>query len=151
MGNVIKGFREFITRGNVIDLAVAVVIGAAFTAVVAALTDNILNPVIAALGPSDAAGLGFQITDNPATFVDLGAVIAAAINFLLVAAIIYFVFVLPMNTYREKRAAGAEDEPAAPPDDVLLLQEIRDLLRAQQSLTAGSPPHAAGPGPTPEA
>jgi large conductance mechanosensitive channel len=127
---MLKGFRDFITRGNVIDLAVAVVIGAAFTALVGAFTAAIITPTLAALGGADAAGLGFELRPgNPATFVDLGAVIGAIITFLLTAAIVYFVFVAPMNTFNEhrKRKLGITDDEEVPAD-VALLTEIRDLL-----------------------
>lgn len=127
-----QGFKEFIMRGNVIDLAVAVVIGGAFTAIVTAFSDNLINPLIAALGGSDVSGLGFHIlADNPATFLDFGAVITAAINFLLIAAVVYFVIVAPMNKLNELMAAKRgipQDEEDPAPTDVELLTEIRDLL-----------------------
>ena len=128
---VLKGFKDFIMRGNVIDLAVAVVIGSAFTAIVTAFSNNLINPLIAVLGGADIQGFGIQlIPDNPATFVDFGAVITATINFLIVAAIVYFIFVAPMNKMKEyqKRKAGTEDKPNIP-EDIALLTEIRDLLR----------------------
>lgn len=131
---MLKGFRDFILRGNVIDLAVAVVIGAAFTALVTVLGAAIINPVLAAFGGADSIGLGFYLqADNPATFVDLGAVISAAIVFVITAAVVYFVFVAPMNTLNErrKRRLGiAEDEET--PADIALLTEIRDLLARRE-------------------
>jgi large conductance mechanosensitive channel len=125
---VLKGFREFITKGNVIDLAVAVVIGAAFTQVVNAVVQWLVTPLIAAI-------FGQPNLDNVATFTingaqfSIGAILTAVINFLLVAAAVYFVLIAPLNKYRELRAEGAEDEPQAPPEDLLVLQEIRDLIR----------------------
>lgn len=128
---MLKGFKDFILRGNVIDLAVAVVIGAAFGAVVTAFTEKLLNPLIASLGGAKADGLGFYIRPgNKATFMDFGAVITAAVNFLLVAAVVYFVIVLPMNKLSEMRKKGEEPEPEAPSEEVLLLTEIRDSLKA---------------------
>jgi large conductance mechanosensitive channel len=125
---VIKGFRDFITRGNVIDLAVAVVIGAAFTKVIDAVVAGIISPLIAAIfGQPNLDNVG-TFTINGADF-SIGVVLTAAINFLLVAAAVYFVLVAPMNAYREMRARGEEEEPEAPPDDLLVLQEIRDLIR----------------------
>lgn len=129
---MLKGFRDFIMRGNVIDLAVAVVIGGAFTAIVTAFSDNLINPLIAALGGAEVNGLGFRVlTDNEATFMDFGAVITAAINFLLIAAVVYFVIVAPMNKLKEiqeaRRGIGQDEEDVAP-TDVELLTEIRDLL-----------------------
>jgi large conductance mechanosensitive channel len=128
---MIKGFKDFIMRGNVVDLAVAVVIGAAFATVVKSFTDSIIQPLITALGGSGKnASFGFQIRSaNPKTIVDFGAVISAAINFAIVAAVVYFLIVVPMNLLQERRRRGEEPEPAAPAEDILLLQEIRDLLR----------------------
>ncbi|MFI7115861.1 large-conductance mechanosensitive channel protein MscL [Amycolatopsis sp. NPDC049868] len=129
-----KGFKDFLMRGNVVDLAVAVVIGAAFTAIVTAFTNGLIKPLINAIGGSDAAkGLGFNIlSENDATFMDFGGVINAAINFVLVAAVVYFVIVLPVKHVQERRKRGEEAGPAEP-TDVELLTEIRDLLRAQQN------------------
>ncbi|GAA0366105.1 large conductance mechanosensitive channel protein MscL [Actinoallomurus spadix] len=133
---MLKGFKDFISRGNVIELAVAVVIGTAFTAIVTAVTKGVIQPIINALGGANAAqGLGFRVwPHNPSTFVDLGAVINAAINFLLVAAVLYFLFILPMNELRERRKRGEEPGPAEPAD-VELLREIRDLLRERLDAT----------------
>lgn len=126
-----KGFREFILRGNVVDLAVAVVIGAAFATIVTAFTASIIQPLINAIAPPGAGGLGVQVVaGNASTYVDFAAVITAAINFLLVAAIVYFAIVLPLNTLKERRMRGEEVGPAEP-TDVELLTEIRDLLRAR--------------------
>jgi large conductance mechanosensitive channel len=134
---MLQGFKEFIMRGNVIDLAVAVVIGGAFTAIVTAFSDNLINPLIAALGGSDVSGLGFHvIADNPATFLDFGAVITAAINFLLIAAVVYFVIVAPMNKLNEiaaRKRGIPQDEEEPVPADVELLTEIRDLLSTRQA------------------
>ncbi|MCU0301376.1 MAG: large conductance mechanosensitive channel protein MscL [Candidatus Nanopelagicales bacterium] len=127
---LVQGFKEFVMRGNVIDLAVAVVVGTAFAAVVKSVVDNLVNPAVAALGGDNAIGLGFQITDNPNTFVNVGAVISALITFLLTMLVVYFVFVVPMNKARSlsRKEPEAEDVP----DDVLLLREIRDLLANQR-------------------
>lgn len=125
------GFKNFIMRGNVVDLAVAVVIGAAFGAVITTLVEGFINPLIAALvGQPDLSGL-WAFTINNAEFT-IGAILGAVINFLLIAAAIYFVVVLPMNKLAERRKAGVEPEPEAPAEDVLLLQEIRDLLAARR-------------------
>lgn len=125
---MLKGFREFITKGNVIDLAVAVVIGAAFTQVVNAVVQWLVTPLIAAIfGQPDLDDVA-TFTINGAQF-SIGAILTAVINFLLVAAAVYFVLIAPLNKYRELRAEGAEEEPQAPPEDLLVLQEIRDLIR----------------------
>ncbi|MFI5608629.1 large-conductance mechanosensitive channel protein MscL [Amycolatopsis sp. NPDC051903] len=131
---MLKGFKDFLMRGNVVDLAVAVVIGAAFTAIVTAFTNGLIKPLINAIGGSDAAkGLGFNVLSaNNSTFLDFGGVINAAINFVIVAAIVYFLFVLPMKHIQERRKRGEEAGPAEP-TDVELLKEIRDLLRAQSN------------------
>ncbi|MDO5097293.1 MAG: large conductance mechanosensitive channel protein MscL [Corynebacterium sp.] len=135
---MLKGFKDFILRGNVVELAVAVVIGTAFTAIVTAFTDNLINPMLAAVGGADVSGLGFQIiSSNPNTFVDFGAVITAALNFLIIAAVVYFILVAPMNKLNEMMAARKqveteEEEPA--PIEVELLTEIRDLLKQQKTL-----------------
>ncbi|MFC9252339.1 large-conductance mechanosensitive channel protein MscL [Amycolatopsis thailandensis] len=131
---MLKGFKDFLMRGNVVDLAVAVVIGAAFTAIVTAFTNGLIKPLINTIGGSDAAkGLGFNILSaNDATFLDFGGVINAAINFVLVAGVVYFVIVLPVKHVQERRKRGEEAGPAEP-TDVELLTEIRDLLRAQQN------------------
>ncbi|MCK7638123.1 large conductance mechanosensitive channel protein MscL [Corynebacterium pygosceleis] len=131
---MLNGFKNFIMRGNVVDLAVAVVIGAAFTSIVTAFTDNLINPILAVFGGADYAGLGFYLrSGNDATFVDIGAIITAAINFLIIAAVIYFVLVAPMNRVKEMQAAraGQEEEETPAPVEVELLTEIRDLLKEQ--------------------
>lgn len=136
-----KGFRDFILRGNVVELAVAVVIGTAFTGIVTAFSNYIINPLIASVGGADVSGLGFHIfSDNPATFVDFGAVITAAINFLIIAAIVYFVLITPMNKLNEAlaRRKGVEEEEETPASlEAELLTEIRDLLREQKKQRVG--------------
>ncbi|WJZ02089.1 large conductance mechanosensitive channel protein MscL [Corynebacterium freiburgense] len=130
---MLQGFKDFILRGNVIDLAVAVVIGSAFTAIVTAFTDNLINPMIASVGSVDASGLGFYIrSGDQATFMDFGAVITAAINFLIIAAVVYFVLVLPMNKLKaiqEARKGVEADEETPASIEAELLTEIRDLLQ----------------------
>ncbi|MDQ3405720.1 MAG: large conductance mechanosensitive channel protein MscL, partial [Actinomycetota bacterium] len=94
---MLKGFKDFLMRGNVIDLAVAVVIGTAFTAIVTSFTNGLIQPLINSIGGKNAAdGLGFRIIgDTEETFVNIGMVINAGINFLIVASVVYFVIVLP--------------------------------------------------------
>jgi len=128
---MLKGFKDFILRGNVIELAIAVVVGTAFTALVSAFTKNIVNPVIAAAGGVNAGGLGFRIwPENPATFVDFGAVITAFVTFMITAGVVYFVFVAPMNKFNAmvKNRRGVEEEATPEPTDTELLVEIRDFL-----------------------
>lgn len=144
---MLKGFKDFLMRGNVVELATAVVIGTAFTAIVTAFTTGLIKPLINAIGGSDAAqGLGFYIfSGNQGTFMDFGGVINAAINFLIVAAVVYFLFVLPLQKVQERRKRGKETGPAEP-TDVELLTEIRDLLRQQQRDT-DEPPTRRTPRP----
>jgi large conductance mechanosensitive channel len=124
---MIKGFRDFLMRGNVVDLAVAVVIGTAFTAVVKAFSDGFIGGLIGAIGGSpDFGTAGFTINGSK---VVIGSTLTALINFIIVAAVVYFLVVVPMNMLMERRRRGEEPEPAAPAEDILLLQEIRDLLR----------------------
>ncbi|QCB50329.1 large conductance mechanosensitive channel protein MscL [Rhodococcus sp. PAMC28707] len=121
---MLKGFKDFLLRGNVVDLAVAVVVGAAFTAIVTAFTTNIVNPLIAALGGSNEYGWGFKITSSPETFVNVGAVITAVINFIILAAVVYFVLVLPVTTAKKRFVS----EPDKELSDVDVLVQIRDML-----------------------
>jgi large conductance mechanosensitive channel len=124
---MLKEFREFILRGNVIDLAIAVVIGAAFTAVVNATVKSFITPLIAALGGQpDFSKLTFKINGSVFTY---GAWINAVISFLIVAAVIFFLIVKPMNAFLAKRKEeDVTPEAESPAEDVRLLTEIRDLL-----------------------
>jgi large conductance mechanosensitive channel len=129
---MLKGFKEFIMRGNVVDLAVAVVIGAAFGAIVTKLVADLITPLIAAIGGKpDFSQLSFTVHKSKFLYGDF---INAVISFVIIAAAIYFLVVLPLNKLAERRArqlsTGAE-EPEAKAEDVLLLEEIRDLLAAQ--------------------
>jgi len=120
-------------RGNVIELAVAFVVGAAFVAVVKALVDGLITPLIAAIVGKPNLDGAMIVTVNNADFL-FGAVLGAIINFVLVAAAVYFLIVAPMNKLAERRKAGIEPEPEAPAEDILLLQEIRDLLAARRDV-----------------
>ncbi len=147
---MLKGFRDFIMRGNVVDLAVAVVIGAAFTEVVAALVKDIITPIIAAIGGQpDFAGLKFTIHNSVFRY---GLFLNAVMSFLIVAAAIYLIVIAPLNKLAEVRArrlASGEhvDEPEAKAEDVQLLEQIRDLLEAQQGRSGG--PTVTKPSPAP--
>ena len=136
---MLKGFKDFIMRGNVIDLAVGVIIGAAFTAIVTAITDSLIQPIINSFGSADMAGLGFQITDNENTFIDFGVVMTAVINFLIIAAVVYFIIVAPINKLNEmnnKRLGVDEDAPAPTAEE--LLAEIRDIMAADAGGSTGA-------------
>jgi large conductance mechanosensitive channel len=127
---MIKGFKDFIMRGNVLDLAVAVVIGAAFTAIVASVVEGFINPLIAAVfGKQDLSSVGTFVI-NDAQF-SIGLILNALVNFLAVAAAVYFLLVYPMQRIQERRKRGEEPGPAEP-TDVELLTEIRDLLAARR-------------------
>jgi large conductance mechanosensitive channel len=142
---MIKGFKDFLLRGNVVDLAVAVVIGTAFTALVTAFTTSFLQPLIGLVGGGGVDG-GAVVVDGQ-TFA-WGAFINALITFVLTAAVVYFVVVLPMKTLMERRKRGEEPGPVAP-TQVELLVEIRDLLRAQQGgPVQGTVPSEPGVGGT---
>ncbi len=126
MKDLLKEFREFIMRGNVVDLAVAVVLGAAFGAVVNSLVKDLLTPLIAMIfGEPDFSALSFTI--NGAHF-NYGAFINAVIAFLSVAAAIFFFVIKPLNVLAARRRAGEDVPPEAVPEDIVLLTEIRDLL-----------------------
>jgi large conductance mechanosensitive channel len=132
---MLKGFKDFIMRGNVIELATGVIIGAAFTAIVTALTDNLIQPLINALGGGgDVDGLAWKIkAGDDSTTIDLGAIITAVINFIIIATVVYFIIVLPINKMAEAAAKrkGQDTEEAAAASETDLLIEIRDLLAAQ--------------------
>src|SRR4051794_5690841 len=126
---MLKQFRDFLLRGNVVDLAVAVVIGAAFGAVVASLVADIITPLIAAVvGKPDFGGLTFTINGSRFHY---GNFINAVLSFVIVSAAIFFLVVKPVGALMERRKAGLEPEAQAVPEDVVLLGEIRDLLRAR--------------------
>jgi len=124
---MLRGFRDFIMRGNVVDLAVGIVIGAAFTGVVTAFTNGFVQPLIKVFtGGKDPVTAGaFKINGQP---FDWAAFINAVIGFLIVAAVLYFLVVMPMNRLAERRARGEEPKPQAPSEEILLLREIRDAL-----------------------
>ena len=126
---MLKGFKEFVMRGNVIDLAVAVVIGGAFGAVVTSLVTDLITPLIAAIaGKHDFSDLTFEVHNSVFRY---GAFINAVVAFLMIAAAIYYVIVLPLNKLAERRSRGVEPEPDPLTTDQQLLTEIRDSLRAR--------------------
>nr|WP_286219462.1 large conductance mechanosensitive channel protein MscL [Paraoerskovia sediminicola] len=148
---MLTGFKDFIARGNAVDLAVGVVIGAAFGAVVTAIVDNLISPLIAAIfGKPDLTGLWDitirELSDGTSAVISVGTILNAALQFLLVAAAVYFVIVVPMNALAARRESPAgEEEPEQQSDEVLALREIRDLLAAG---TKGSADGAGGSSPS---
>ena len=134
---MLKGFKDFIMRGNVVDLAVGIVIGAAFTTVVTAFTAAFLKPLIQLLSGGKGVSAGaFTVRGVP---FDWASFINACITFALTAAVLYFLVVFPLNKLAERRARGEEPPPTAPSEEVKLLTEIRDSLvtgRASQAAVA---------------
>ncbi|MDU6532899.1 large conductance mechanosensitive channel protein MscL [Alloscardovia omnicolens] len=134
---MIKGFKDFISRGNVVDMAVGVVMGGAVTAVVTSIVENFINPLVAMIfGKPDMSDL-LKFTFNGAT-ISFGAILTALINFLIIAVAVYFFIVLPMSkikdmTAKQEAAEEAAAEPSAEEVQLATLQEIRDLLKAQKN------------------
>jgi large conductance mechanosensitive channel len=124
---MLKEFREFVLRGNVVDLAIAVIIGAAFGALVTSAVVNLFTPLIAAIvGKPDFSALSFTINGSTFTY---GLFLNALISFLSIAAVVFFLVVKPMNAFLAMRKQDdVAPEPEAPAEDVRLLTEIRDLL-----------------------
>ncbi|MFC6018808.1 large conductance mechanosensitive channel protein MscL [Plantactinospora solaniradicis] len=126
---MLKGFKDFIMRGNVVDLAVGLVIGAAFTGLVTAFTTSFLKPVISLLGGGKGELAGAWKLPN-GDKIDWAGFVNATITFFLTAAVLYFLVVFPMNKLAERRRSGEEPPPAAPSEEIKLLTEIRDALVA---------------------
>ena len=126
---MLKEFREFLLKGNLIELAVAFVLGVAFAAVIKSLVDNMITPIIGMIGGVDFSSETFTINDSVFRY---GLFINALISFVLVAASIFFFVVKPLNVLAERRKRGEVSEEEVPElsDEAILLSEIRDLLRA---------------------
>lgn len=142
---MLRGFRDFVLRGNIVDLAIAVVIGTAFAKVVDSLVSAIITPILNALPGASVNGLSLTLRGGALaakTTIDFSAVISAIITFVLTAVVVYFVFVVPMAKIQKLRATGSVPEPEAVPEATLLLREIRDALGAR-------PPEGTA-GPTPQ-
>ena len=135
MNKVFQGFKDFIMRGNVVDLAVGIVIGAAFTAVVTAFTNGFIKPLIQLMGGGVGAGAGTWKVRGVA--FDYATFLNAIITFLITAAVLYFLVVMPLNVLAERRRRGEEPPPKAPSEDIVLLTQIRDLL-AQDATASGA-------------
>ncbi len=127
---MLKEFRDFVMRGTIVDLAVAVVIAIAFADLVNSLVANMLTPLIAAIiGEPDFGALSFTVNGSVFSY---GLVLNALVTFLSVAAAIFFFVVKPMNELQSRMGRG-QTEPEAPSEDIMLLTEIRDELRAQRA------------------
>jgi large conductance mechanosensitive channel len=122
-------FKKFLFRGNVVDLAVAVVIGTAFTAIVTAITTGLITPLVGMIVGKDFTAMTFEINNSVFSY---GLVIDAVIRFVSIAAVVFFLVVKPMQAMAARRTAGevTEDTPA-PSDEAILLTEIRDLLASR--------------------
>ncbi|BAX94182.1 large-conductance mechanosensitive channel protein MscL [Mycobacterium shigaense] len=145
---MLKGFKEFLSRGNIVDLSVAVVIGTAFTALVTKFTDSIITPLINRIGVNEKSDVGIlKIGIGGGQTIDLNILVSAAVNFILVAAVVYFLVVLPYSRLRKQGEVEQADDA-----QVVLLTEIRDLLAQTNGETPGrhgvvatTPPPAHGP------
>jgi large conductance mechanosensitive channel len=137
---VLKGFKEFLARGNIVDLSIAVVIGTAFTGLVTKFTESVIQPLIDRIGAGGDSDYGvLKIGIGGGQTIDLNVLLSAAINFILVAAVVYFLVVSPYNRLRRKgEVEQAQDT------ELSLLTEIRDLLS-----DGGSGKHVTGPGTGP--
>ena len=141
---MLKGFKDFLARGNIVDLSVAVVIGTAFTALVTKFTDSIIQPLINRIGAGHNTSYGvLRIGIGGGQTIDLNVLLSAVINFVLVAAVVYFLVVVPYNRLRKKgEVEQAQDT------ELSLLTEIRDLLSENGS--SGKHVTASGTGPSPD-
>jgi large conductance mechanosensitive channel len=147
---MLKGFKEFLARGNIIDLSTAVVIGTAFTALVTQFTDSVIKPLINRIGVNQKSDIGIlRISIGGGQTIDLNNVISAAINFIIIAAVVYFLVVLPYTTLRRRGEVEQADDA-----QIVLLTEIRDLLAQNTDgdsagrhggAAATTPPPAHGP------
>jgi large conductance mechanosensitive channel len=145
---MLKGFKEFLSRGNIVDLSVAVVIGTAFTALVTKFTESIITPLINRIGVNQKSDVGvLRIDIGGGNTIDLNIVLSAAINFILVAAVVYFLVVLPYNRLRKQGEVEQADDA-----QIVLLTEIRDLLAQTNEGASGrhggtdsTPPPSYGP------
>lgn len=124
---MLTGFRKFILRGNVVDLAVGVIIGAAFGAIVKSMVEDVITPLIGMAGGAP----DFSDMRVPGTSIMIGKFINALINFLIQAAVVYFVIVVPINKLLDRMKKEEVKPDPTPPEDVKLLTEIRDLLKAR--------------------
>jgi large conductance mechanosensitive channel len=140
---VLKGFKEFLARGNIVDLSVAVVIGTAFTALVTKFTESVIQPLIDRIGAGGDSEYGvLKIGIGGGQTIDLNVLLSATINFVLVAAVVYFLVVVPYNRLRKKgEVEQAQDT------ELSLLTEIRNLLKDGASTETVTGP---GTGPSPD-
>jgi large conductance mechanosensitive channel len=134
VNKIFQGFKDFIMRGNVVDLAVGIVIGAAFTGVVTAFTNGFVKPLIQLMGGGTGTGAGAWEVRKGVVF-DYATFLNALITFLITAAVLYFLVVYPLNVLAERRRRGEEPPPKTPSEDIILLTQIRDALIQGQTPT----------------
>ena len=134
---MLKEFKAFILKGNVVDLSTGVIIGASFGTIVTAFTKGVIEPILKAIGGNPNVSLGFKIStlvnekgETVPNMLDIGMILNAIIGFLITAAVIFFVIVKPVNTLLARmKKEEAVAPPPAPAADIVLLTEIRDLLK----------------------
>ncbi len=132
---MLKGFKDFIMRGNIVELAVAFVMGTAFATLVKTFTDAIITPILNAFPGASSNGLGFALrggSHHDATFINLSTIINAIIVFLITAAVLYYLFVVPLERLKARTAPKEQAQPEIA-EEIRLLQEIRDALRSSGS------------------
>lgn len=132
MKKFLEEFKEFALKGNVMDMAIGVIIGGAFSAIITALTENVINPLIGCIGNPEVTGFVIPLIKGQA--INLGALITAIINFLLIA-LVLFCLLKAMNkalSLRKKEEAPEEEAEPEPSKEELLLTEIRDLLKEKK-------------------
>ncbi|WP_326689782.1 MULTISPECIES: large conductance mechanosensitive channel protein MscL [unclassified Streptomyces] len=143
---ILTGFREFLMRGNVVELAVAVVVGTAFSKIVDAVVKGFINPLVGAVGTQDLDKYNSCLKgpcsidssgEAKGVVLNWGPVLSATLTFMITAAVVYFLMILPMNKYKERQAAKA-GPVEVPKTEIELLTEIRDVLVAQRTGEPGS-------------
>ena len=139
-----KGFKEFLSRGNIVDLSTAVVIGTAFTALVTKFTESIITPLINRVGVNQHSDVSvLKINIGGGQTIDFNVLLSAAISFCLVAFVVYFLVVLPYNTLRKRGEVEQADDA-----QIVLLSEIRDLLAETNGSASGK--HVGSTTPPPD-
>ncbi len=127
---MLKEFKAFLFKGNVVDLAVAVIIGAAFATIIGAVVSGLITPLVGMIFSKDFSKMTFEVNKSVFSY---GTVIDATLKFVSTAAVVFFAIVKPMQAMMAKRASGEVEDAPAPSDEAVLLSEIRDLLSARQS------------------
>jgi large conductance mechanosensitive channel len=148
----LKGFKAFLLRGNVVELAVAVVIGAAFSKIVDSFVKGVINPVVGAFGTKNLDGYAWCLKNHctvtavgevkSGVAIAWGSVLGSTLTFVMTAAVVYFLLILPMNKLNERRKAGQPVTPE-PVSELDVLTEIRDLLARDAATGRGSVPAPA--------